>query len=206
MLWDDLDALEEPIDRDWPQQRVLVVVVPSPRDWERVCSEHWYRLPLAHAPRRVGAEYLAFYHPGCFEALRWTISYYAPIERYTMVSRRELLPAESDHPRADALYYRIDVGSMETLPHPIPSRRLRRVTFIATTMSRLLQAVEINDLWPRETTRSRMERVLREQTPGYGGRPPHTRLGGPLPLAWGRRKTPVKPVPGPTRFPHPIAP
>jgi hypothetical protein len=36
---------------------------------------------------------------------------------------------------------------LRALEHPIPSRKLRRVTFIPTTVDRLLNAGEINDLW-----------------------------------------------------------
>ncbi len=38
------------------------------------------------------------------------------------------------------------------LPHPIPSRRLRRITFVLTNGKRLNEAWEINDLFlgPRE--------------------------------------------------------
>lgn len=160
-MWDDSLDLDQPGRYPADDERVLVVVVPRRRDWERVRSEHWYRIPLSRAPRRVAAEYLAFYHPKVFGELRWSIRYYAPIKRYSIVRRGELLPAELHHPRADDLYYRIEIGSLEELPHPIPSRSLRRVTFIMTTMSRLLRAREINDLWVRETACDRLRRAFR---------------------------------------------
>ena len=148
MAWDDgwYEAQER---RDDPS--VLVGIVPSLSDWDIICREHWYRIPLATAPSRLGAEYLAFYHPKVFPELCWTISYYAPVVGYDIVKRRELLPQEGQHPHAEALYYKISLGPLRSLPRPIPSKKLRRVTFIPTTLPRLLSAREINDLWlPRE--------------------------------------------------------
>lgn len=141
--------------------RVLVAVVPTAGDWERIRREGWYRIPLARAPRRLGADYLAFYHTKGGGALRWTISYYATVRGFRLARRRELVPDEPDHPRADDLYYRIELGPLERLPHPIPSRKLRRVTFIATTLGRLLSAGEINELWEREAAGDRLWRALR---------------------------------------------
>jgi hypothetical protein len=47
-------------------ERVLVVVMNSRRDWEIVRAQGWYRIPVKRAPRRVGADYLAFYFTGAF--------------------------------------------------------------------------------------------------------------------------------------------
>ncbi len=141
-------------------ERVLVVVVTRQRDWELVQNEHWYRIPVSRAPQRIAAEYLAFYHTRAFGDLRWSITYYAPIRRYRLFHRRDLLPDEPDHPRSAELYYKVETGSLITLPHPIPSRRLRRITFIQTTLARLLGAEEINDLWEREVARDRLWRAL----------------------------------------------
>ena len=33
-----------------PEDRVLVAVLNSPRDFERVSDEGWYRIPVKHAP------------------------------------------------------------------------------------------------------------------------------------------------------------
>ncbi|HEY0737675.1 MAG TPA: hypothetical protein VGD69_22345 [Herpetosiphonaceae bacterium] len=126
---------------------VLVVVVNNRRDWQRVVNEGWYRIPLKHAPQPVAAEALAFYLTRPFGADAWQVVWYAPTRRYQLVTRRELLPAEPDHPRAGARYYRIALGSPRRLERPIPSRRLRRVTFIPTTFGRLLTAADVADLW-----------------------------------------------------------
>ncbi len=133
-------------------QRVLVVIVNNRRDWELVRREGWYRIPLARAPRQVAADYLAFYQTAVFGDEKWAVNYYAPVRRYRVVTRRELLPDEADHPRANERYFKVELGPVQPLPRPIPSRRLRRITFIPTTLERLLNAEEINDLWIGHTT------------------------------------------------------
>ncbi|MGQ9458941.1 MAG: hypothetical protein ACUVXH_05420 [Anaerolineae bacterium] len=126
---------------------VLVVVLTRPKDLQIAREEGWYRIPVRHAPRRLAAEYLAFYLTGAFGEERWTVRYYAPVRRYRLATRAELLPEEPDHPRAQDLYYKVEIGSLQELPHPIPSRRLRRITFIMTDLDLLFAAHEINDLW-----------------------------------------------------------
>lgn len=153
-MWDEPWESSESGGQEAP--KVLVAVVPSLADWEHVRRDGWYRIPLQRAPRRIGAEYLAFYHPQCFAELRWAIHYYAPILRYSLAPRRELLPAEAAHPRASELYYKIELGALERLPRPIPSRRLRRITFIHTDLGALLRADEIGDLWRRDPPKERL--------------------------------------------------
>ena len=138
-LWEEEGCGPEPAD-----ERVLVAVVNRPKDWELIRTAHWYRLPVERAPRRLGAAYLAFYHTQACGPLRWSIRYYAPIRSYRLARRREL-------------------GPLESLPRPIPSRKLRRITFIPTTLARLLAAREINDLWLREPRRAALERAWREE-------------------------------------------
>ena len=128
--------------------RVLVAVMNNRRDFQIAREQGWYRIPVRRAPRRVGADYLAFYFTAAFpEGQRHQINAYAPIRAYRMVTRAELLPGEADHPRAGDLYFKLEIGPLIALPTPIPSRKLRRVTFIPTTLDRLLSASEINDLW-----------------------------------------------------------
>ena len=170
-VWDDAWDLYDSDYHGQDDERVLVAVVTHPRDWHLVCSQHWYRIPLAHAPRRVGADYLAFYHTKPFGELRWTITFYAPVRRYSLVHRRDLLPSEPDHPRANALYYKIEIGRLEALPCPIPSRRLRRVTFIMTTKSCLFRAQEISDLWVRRKAGDHLWRAWKCREPANAAWP-----------------------------------
>ena len=142
---------------------VLVAVVNRPEDLLRARSDGWYRIPLAHAPPRMGADFLAFYQTAAFPAdERWAVRWVAPVRGYRLATRRELLPEQADHPRADERYYRVDIGPLTSLPHPIASRRLRRITFIRTTVERLLEADEINDLWIRSRGHERLWEAIRQ--------------------------------------------
>jgi hypothetical protein len=130
--------------------RVLVVVMKDPRDLEIARAQGWYRIPVKRAPRRVGADYLAFYMTGAFPAEdRHQVIFYAPIRAYRLATRAQLLPTEADHPRAQDLYFRVEIGPLQRLEPPIVSRKLRRVTFIPTRLDRLLSAREIVDLWDK---------------------------------------------------------
>jgi len=169
-MWDDALITS---DEDLPlDPRVLVAIVARPRDWDIVQREGWYRIPLARAPLRLACAYIAFYHTAAFPALRHTITWYAPVLRYDVLRRIDLLPDEPTHPRAQQRYYRLTLGPLEALPHPIPSERLRRVAFICTTLSRLLSAREINDLWEHTTGRDALRRVMQthESNPRRGYR------------------------------------
>lgn len=128
-------------------QRVLVVVMNHPRDFQIAKDEGWYRIPLKRAPKQIAADFLAFYHTSAFPDMRWAIHYYAPVKSYRLVTRSELLPTETDHPRVHDLYYKVEIGPLQPLPQPIPSKKLRRITFIPTTWERLLRAREVNELW-----------------------------------------------------------
>jgi len=141
----------------------LVVVVNNRADWARVQRELWYRLPVRSAPRQVAADYLAFYHTAAFDAERWSIRCYAPVTSIRLARRRELLPDEPAHPRAGELYYRFALGALLDLERPLPSRRLRRITFIHTTLARLLQAEDVAELWLNQPLHERLWVELNRQ-------------------------------------------
>ncbi len=134
----------------------LVVVVNSALDWHRVREERWYRIPLRRAPRQAGAAFLAFYHTGIFAEERWSIRWYAPVRSVQVLPRYVLLPDEPAHPRAPEWYFRYSLGPLEELPAPIPSRRLRRISFIPTTLERLLSAQDVSQLWIKQSLRERL--------------------------------------------------
>lgn len=146
-----------------PDTPVLVAVINDPEDLERARTQGWYRIPLARAPARIGADFLAFYQTGAFPpGERWAVRTVAAVRGYHLATRRELIPEQPDHPRAGQRYYRVTLGELQPLPHPVPSRRLRRITFIRTTLGRLLEAQEINDLWIRTPAQERLWQALEQ--------------------------------------------
>ncbi len=130
-----------------PDDRVLVAVMTSPRDLATARDEGWYRIPRKRAPKGIHAEYLAFYFNRAFGDQKWAIHWYARIMGHELVRRRDLPLSEPDHPRANQLYYKMQLGPLKRLERPIVSLRWRRVTFIHTTWDRFLEATEINDLF-----------------------------------------------------------
>ena len=90
---------------------------------------------------------MAFYFTKAFGDERWAIHWYAPVRGHEMARRRDLLPDEPDHPRANHAYYKLQLGPLERLDPPIVSLRWRRITFIETTWDRFQVAQEINELY-----------------------------------------------------------
>jgi hypothetical protein len=131
-----------------PEDRVLVAVMNDRRDFDRARDEGWYRVPAKHAPPTAPhSEYLAFYFTKAFGEERWAIHWYAPVRGHELARRRDLLPDEPNHPRADQVYYVLQLGPLERLEPPIISLRWRRITFIETTWDRFQMAQEINELY-----------------------------------------------------------
>ena len=97
-----------------------------------------------------------FFFTAAIESLKWGVHYYASVQSVRLASRRQLLPDEAEHPRAGDQYYRIGLGALIRLECPVPSRRLRRVTFIHTTLTRLLEAEDVSDLWIKQPLRERL--------------------------------------------------
>jgi hypothetical protein len=118
--------------------RVLVGVIRRRRDALRAASERWYRIPYGRMPLGIEAEVLAFFHAG---AVRW----YAPVRGVELAYRRDLLPDEPDHPRADDIYYRVALGDWLERAPPIPNDG-RRFAFIRTTWDRFAAARSVGDL------------------------------------------------------------
>lgn len=130
-----------------PEDRVLVAVITRPRDFEIARDLGWYRVPTSKAPRGVYFEYVALYFTAPFGEQKWAIHYYARRLGHELATRRELLPDEADHPRADELYYKLQLGPLQRREPPIVSLRWRRISFIHTTWDRFESAQEINDLF-----------------------------------------------------------
>src|SRR5262245_24779827 len=127
---------------------VLVALVNNTHDWELIQRERWYRIPTKHAPKQFsGAQYLAFYFGRAFGERKWSIAEYAEVRGHELARRRDLLPDESDHPRADELYYKLQLGSLQAREPPIVSKRGRRVLFLWTTWEKFSTAHEFNDLF-----------------------------------------------------------
>ena len=146
-----------------PTALILVAVVTEPRDLEIARLLGWYRIPLRSAPKVVAVDYLAFYQTGAFAAEKWRIQYICQVRGHELVTRAELLQDEPHHPRAAEEYYKIQVGPLESLPHPILADKWRRITFLYTTGDYLLNAQNLHDLVVQSEERNTLWRALRER-------------------------------------------
>jgi very-short-patch-repair endonuclease len=117
------------------------------RDSAIARDEHWYRIPVKSAPRGIDARWLAFYQTKIFGKEGWSINYWAEVKGRQVLKRRELFPDQMHHARAEESYYKLELGELQQLPHPIISRRGRRIVFIPTTLAKFQRAREINDLF-----------------------------------------------------------
>ena len=131
----------------YPEDRVLVAYIPNLSDFEIIRNENWYRIPQRYAPKGLHAEYFAFYFGRDFGEQKWAIHYFAEQRGNELVHRLDLFPDQSDHPRANDLYYKVSLGPLQRLQHPIVSLRWRRITFMHTIWDRFQDAIEINDLF-----------------------------------------------------------
>jgi hypothetical protein len=149
-------------DAEARRRTVLVAVVNNADDLRRAASEGWYRIPQRRAPQRIGADYLAFYQTGAFKGPEaHAICFYAATRRYRLLTRRELLPHEPDHPRAEEYYYRVELGPFQRLQPVLPSTTLRRITFIHTTLDRLLHAQDVRELFAPDDAFLKLWHALR---------------------------------------------
>jgi hypothetical protein len=149
---------------------VLVCLLPKPRDLEIARLLGWYRIPLRTAPKLIAVDYLAFYQPATFGESGSRIEFVAGVRGHELTTRSDLLRDEPDHPHAREEYYKIQIGSLEKLGHPILAESWKRLTFLYTTGEYLLQARTINDLVVKSIERQTLWRALRERSgsdPGY---------------------------------------
>jgi len=142
---------------------VLVAILKDKRDLEIARVLGWYRIPLKSSPKTVAVDYMAFYQTAKFGDDKWAINYVAPVRGHELTTRAQLLRTQHDHPRAAEPYYKIQIGPLERLARPIPSRAWRRLTFLYTTGEHLLQAEELNDLIVQSAERERLWKALRER-------------------------------------------
>jgi hypothetical protein len=130
-----------------PEDRVLVAVMSRPHDFEIARDQGWYRVPEKKATRGVFFEYVAFYFTSAFREHKYAVHFFARRLGHELVTRRELLPDQPEHPRASEAYYKLQLGTLQRRKPPIVSLRWRRITFLHTTWDRFAAAGEINDLF-----------------------------------------------------------
>ena len=137
---------------------VLVAIMNQPADFLILQQQGWYRIPvstkmLPEIIRNRSVRYLAIYQTKKFKQGGCTIEWYGEVANITIAPRAALFPHESQrHPKANRMYYKIQVVNLRRLPRPIVSHRPRRILFIPTTEEKFfgaarLEIPEINHLF-----------------------------------------------------------
>ena len=130
-----------------PEDSVLVGVINRRRDLVYAQDQHWYRIPQERMPRGITADYVAFFLSRNFGSRNGAIHFYAELKGLELQYRRDLLPDEADHPRADARYYRLALSDLRRKEPPVVNDTKRTITFIYTTWDRFIPAKTIADLY-----------------------------------------------------------
>jgi hypothetical protein len=146
-----------------PSALILVAIIPTPEDLQVARVLGWYRIPIRTAPRILNVDFVAFYQPASFFDRKWRIEFLAPVLGHELTTRIDLLREEADHPRADEEYFKVQLGSIQALPHPIPAGEWKRFTFLYTTGEYLQRARKLTDLTVRPGERRRLWKALRDR-------------------------------------------
>ncbi len=147
-------------DKNKADKTVLVGVIKDKRDLRTLLTKRWYRIPVSHAPRRK-FKYLAFYQPAGFTRQGKRIFYYARVLKQRMARRKDWLPDEPEHSRANDCYFLFRTGKVRKLSRPIRNVAPRRVSFGFTTLERLLKSKNILELYNVVPTEQIMVSALR---------------------------------------------
>jgi hypothetical protein len=132
----------------FPEDRVLVGAIKRKKDVKIAQAEGWYRIPQQQMPRGVHAEYLAFFLKGRVAGEKvGGIYYFAEVAGVELAYRRDLLPDEAQHPRADDVYYKVQLRNWQPRQSPVLNPTNRVISFIYTTWDRFVHAREISDLY-----------------------------------------------------------
>jgi len=139
---------------------VLVAIMNNLLDLAIARDQHWYRIPVRSVENLLKArwppQWLAFYQTKVFGDEAYAVNYYAHVRDIRQVFRWQLFPNEPHDEKGKRRYHQLLLSPLQRLPKPILSRRWRRIVFIPTTWHKLVNAVEINDLYDESPLEDRL--------------------------------------------------
>ncbi|OGO14319.1 MAG: hypothetical protein A2Y53_08595 [Chloroflexi bacterium RBG_16_47_49] len=125
----------------------LVAILKEKSDFAILQEQGWYRIPLAHAPRRWPPRWLGFYQPKVFKEEAYRVRYFGEVANIEVVKRKEMFPNEFISAKSEREYYQVHLKKIEERNEPIISTRPRRLVFIPTTWEKFILAEQMNDLF-----------------------------------------------------------
>ncbi len=149
----------------YPEDRVLVGVINTRRDLNFAQNERWYRIPQARMPNGVHVEYIAFFLSGAvFKEKSGGIHYFAQKRGVELAYRRQLVTQQPDHPRANDVYYKLQLGELREKSPPVLNPTHRTIAFVYSTWDRFVHARTIADLYsPADYYVDRIYHALRNR-------------------------------------------
>ena len=130
-------------------KELLIALLPKRSALDILKNEGWYHVPVETAPKRWPPKVMAFYQGKVFgNEEAYKVRYFGEIKTIDIIPRKELFPDdEKNQNKAENLYYRIQLKSLQERFTPIISFRPRRLVFIPTTLEKFENADQINDLF-----------------------------------------------------------
>ncbi|MEA2081196.1 MAG: DUF559 domain-containing protein [Elusimicrobiota bacterium] len=129
-----------------PRPDVLIGVLKTKRDRDILLVKKWYRIPLDRAPRRK-PKFLAFYQSASFKDSGERIELYGRIKYWRLRKRKDILPGEKKHSRANKLYLQFFFSRVSRLRKPVLNRGRVRISFGFTSLEKLRQCRNIRGLF-----------------------------------------------------------
>jgi hypothetical protein len=129
------------------EDRVLVGVVGRKRDVTLLRERSLYRIPVNAMPDGVQTDVLGFFLPSHLMHGKGGIYYYAVLRGVELQRRRDILPEEPNHPRANERYWLCQCSTVRPTNPPILNPTHHAFAFIRTTWDRFADALTISDLY-----------------------------------------------------------
>ncbi len=136
---------------NYPVNDTLIAAFKDKEDFLIARDKGWYRIPVSSPVSSMIEEnrvrYISFYFKKVFGELKYSIRHVARVKDIKKVKRSVLFPDEIRNSKSNNIYYKINFGRLHDLAQPILSHRGRRLLFIPTTLYKLKNATEINDVF-----------------------------------------------------------
>ena len=131
------------------EDRVLIGVVSRKRDLTLLLERGIYRIPVSVMPDGVYADVLGFFLNSSITHSKGGIYHYAVLRGVELQHRRDILPDEKNHPRADERYWLCQCSTIRPTNPPILNPNRHAFAFIKTTWDRFADALTVDDLYSK---------------------------------------------------------
>jgi hypothetical protein len=149
----------------YPEDRVLVGVMNTKRDFSFAKDNSWYRIPQKRMPNGIHVEYIAFFLSGAvFKEKSGGIHYFAQKRGVELAYRHQLVTNQPNHQRANEVYFKVQLGELREKSPPITNLTHRTIAFVYSTWDRFVHARTIADLYsPADYYVDRIYHALRNR-------------------------------------------